>query len=196
MILAKGESGDYCEPWSRNSTRRNFDRRLVKAEPSLEEMRACGHSTDGTNSSGRATPSDASPYTRKHLILDQSAKAQLNFPRLVHPGWAKSRSLDIHNGGNGCANPAFAKDASFRRSMSDDNLIAAAPSHAAATSASNPQLNGSDIYDEPWDRASSAGSGRDFVDNATTAPRNRREVKNPSDHREYELVFAIGSVVY
>lgn len=207
LILAKDTSTNYCDPWTHQNRSKHFDNRLVKAEPSLEELKmistVCSRSTTSTNSSGRATPSDSSPYMQKHLILDQSAIAQAQFPHLVHPNWAKSKSLDMHKGGCSTMVMSFSKDSGFRRSMSDDNLISAATPHFANTSTSNPQLSGKDIYEEPWDRSSSAGQvhysskhalvpsggtgdslGEEvFVANAMTG-RVRRENKNPSDHCE------------
>lgn len=209
LILAKDASTNYCEPWTHQNRSKHFDNRLVKAEPSLEELKmistVCSRSTTSTNSSGRATPSDSSPYMQKHLILDQSAIPQSQFPHLVHPNWAKSKSLDMHKGGCNTMVMNYSKDSGFRRSMSDDNLISAATSHIASTSTSNPQLSGKDIYEEPWDRSSSAGHVHHskhslfstvgtgdsidedpFIKHAMTA-RGRRENKNPSDHCELKV---------
>ena len=143
-----------------------YDRRLIKAEPSLDELRRSSpvaHRTNSSKGSSRTnSPGGSSHVSPNHSPLgtlvthdvvqrlnsDQSRRASSPLVQPVNPSHymlnkAKSRSLDVRN-------PMFhSQHRGFPKSASEDQLI-----HAALNMPSyrnHQPLRGVTEYDEPWD---------------------------------------------
>ena len=159
----------YCLPGAGPTKHRPVDHRLIKAEPSLDELRRCspianrtGSSKGSSRTSSPAGSSRVSPNQSPistlatneqlhRLATDQSRRASSPLvPANVSQHMlnkAKSRSMDIRN-------PQYhpqMKDRShvvFPKSASDDQLLQTAAMNNAV--AYRP-LGGVREYDEPWD---------------------------------------------
>uniref|UniRef100_H2Z670 SH2 domain-containing protein n=1 Tax=Ciona savignyi TaxID=51511 RepID=H2Z670_CIOSA len=138
---------------------RAIDHRLIKAEPSADEIRRSrNRGSSGTNSpaSKHSSPSHSPVSTLDHEHgLDQYRRASsplvqpMNLP-LYRLSKAKSQSLDMRNK-QGLSTLRQKYGEGLPKSSSDDHLVQSAQPSIAP----NKSLDGVREYEEPWDKETS-----------------------------------------
>ncbi|XP_039270501.1 uncharacterized protein LOC120345147 [Styela clava] len=171
-------SNNYSEPWGSQSAKfRPIDKRLIKAEPSLEELRRMSPSggsagTASPLSSGRGSPDLGISHLRTSPSTNSNS-SQVGLPPHMMNMRSKSRSLDMRNHAQVLV--ALANQNSHQmlpKSASDDHLT------TVSSYQQHRPLNGLGEYEEPWDKPPISHSAS-FTNNSNNISHSRS--------RSYEL---------